>query len=48
MLARGSSTDEIRQAHRDAGGRSLLEEGLRLAEAEMTSLEEVGRVALFD
>ncbi len=48
LLSHGKSMEEIRAAQRRAGGRSLLEEGLRLAENEMTSLEEVGRVALFE
>ncbi|MEZ6090882.1 MAG: GspE/PulE family protein [Pirellulaceae bacterium] len=38
----------IRRWREENGCSSLLDEGLRLAEAGETSLEEVGRVALFD
>jgi type II secretory ATPase GspE/PulE/Tfp pilus assembly ATPase PilB-like protein len=45
MINDGASLDELRNAHT---GHSLLSEGLRLAASGMTSLEEVGRVALTD
>jgi type IV pilus assembly protein PilB len=48
LLGQGEGADGVRRAHRRAGGQSLLDEGIRLAEGELTSLEEVGRVALFD
>ncbi len=38
----------IRQWYRAQGGRTLLEQGIRLAEAERTSLDEVMRVAFFE
>ena len=45
LIAGDAGIDEIRTCHRAAGGRSLLDEGIRLAEEEMTSLDEVMRVA---
>jgi type IV pilus assembly protein PilB len=43
-----SNVDAIRKAHVQRGGRVLLDEGIRLAEAGKTDLDEVIRVALFD
>jgi type IV pilus assembly protein PilB len=43
-----ASVDEIRDAYRASGGRTLLEQGIILAEQEKTSLEEVMRVAYFE
>ncbi len=48
LVLETSSVDEIRQLHRQQGGNSLCEEGLKLAEAGVTSLEEVGRVAVIE
>jgi type IV pilus assembly protein PilB len=48
LISRGAGTDEIRDAYRRAGGKTLLEQGIRLAEKEQTSLEEVMRVAYFE
>jgi type IV pilus assembly protein PilB len=45
MINDGASLDELRLVHT---GPTLLSEGLRLAAASVTSLEEVGRVALTD
>lgn len=45
LINDGASLDELRFAH---SGSTLLTEGLRLAAASVTSLEEVGRVALTD
>ena len=47
-IASRANTDEIRDCYRRAGGRTLLEQGIRLAEKEQTSLEEVMRVAYFE
>jgi type II secretory ATPase GspE/PulE/Tfp pilus assembly ATPase PilB-like protein len=47
-IARGSGSDEIRDCYRRAGGKTLLEQGIRLAEKEQTSLDEVMRVAYFE
>jgi type IV pilus assembly protein PilB len=47
-IAAGASTDEIRDCYRRAGGKTLLEQGIRLAEKELTSLDEVMRVAYFE
>jgi type IV pilus assembly protein PilB len=48
LIARHASTDDIRDCYRRAGGKTLLEQGIRLAEKEQTSLEEVMRVAYFE
>jgi type IV pilus assembly protein PilB len=48
LISKASGTDEIRDCYRRAGGRTLLEQGIRLAEKELTSLEEVMRVAYFE
>jgi type IV pilus assembly protein PilB len=48
LISKNSGTDEIRDCYRRAGGRTLLEQGIRLAEKEQTSLEEVMRVAYFE
>ena len=39
---------EIRDCYRRNGGKTLLEQGIRLADKEQTSLEEVMRVAYFE
>jgi type IV pilus assembly protein PilB len=48
LIAKGGGTDEIRDCYRGAGGKTLLEQGIRLAEKEQTSLEEIMRVAYFE
>jgi type IV pilus assembly protein PilB len=48
LIGRGSGTDEIRDCYRRAGGKTLLDQGIRLAEKEQTSLDEVMRVAYFE
>jgi type II secretory ATPase GspE/PulE/Tfp pilus assembly ATPase PilB-like protein len=48
LVARNSGSDEIRDCYRRAGGKTLLEQGIRLAEKEQTSLDEVMRVAYFE
>jgi type II secretory ATPase GspE/PulE/Tfp pilus assembly ATPase PilB-like protein len=48
LIASKSNTDDIRDCYRRAGGKTLLEQGIRLAEKEQTSLEEVMRVAYFE
>ncbi len=47
-IARGSGSDEIRDCYRRSGGKTLLDQGIRLAEREQTSLDEVMRVAYFE
>jgi len=47
-IATGATVDEIRDCYRRGGGSTLLEQGIRLAEKEQTSLEEVIRVAYFE
>jgi type IV pilus assembly protein PilB len=48
LIAARANTDEVRDCYRRAGGKTLLEQGVRLAEKEQTSLEEVMRVAYFE
>jgi type II secretory ATPase GspE/PulE/Tfp pilus assembly ATPase PilB-like protein len=48
LISKNAGTDEVRDCYRRAGGRTLLEQGIRLAEKEQTSLEEVMRVAYFE
>jgi len=48
LIARDSPVDVIRKWLVDHGHETLLQGGLRLAEAEETSLEEVARVAFFE
>ncbi len=48
LIALNDNIDAIRECHRKAGGRLLLEEGIRAAEEEKTSLGEVMRVAYFE
>ncbi len=48
LINREAGLEEIRRCHAEHGGTFLLQEGIRLAEKGMTSLEEVARVALFD
>ena len=48
LIVRSPNIDTIRMCHRDQGGTSLLDEGIRLAEEGVTSIEEVIRVACFD
>jgi type II secretory ATPase GspE/PulE/Tfp pilus assembly ATPase PilB-like protein len=48
LIARDAPADELRKWLAQHGYHSLLEGGLRLAESEETSLEEVARVAFFE
>jgi type IV pilus assembly protein PilB len=48
LIIQTAAVDRIRDWHRSQGGKNLLEQGLRIAEAGTTSLEEVMRVAMFD
>ena len=48
LIAEGASPDAIRAWYRSQGGRTLFEEGVRLAEQEVTSLDEVMRVAFME
>jgi type IV pilus assembly protein PilB len=47
-IAAGAGTDDIRDCYQRGGGKTLLEQGIRLAEKELTSLDEVMRVAYFE
>ncbi len=44
IIARGGDVGQLRESHQQQGGSLLLEEGIRLAEAGRTSLDEVLRV----
>lgn len=44
IVAAGGNVDQLRGAHQQQGGTLLLDEGIRLAEAGRTSLDEVLRV----
>lgn len=48
IISHDPNVDAIRQWHRKQGRHTLLDEGIRLAEAEKTTLDEVMRVALFE
>jgi type IV pilus assembly protein PilB len=48
LIASGAAIDAIRRWHKNQGGRSLFEQGIELAEKELTSLDEVIRVAYFE
>ncbi|WP_153556071.1 GspE/PulE family protein [Roseimaritima sediminicola] len=48
MIGRRAELDELRACHLDQGGTLLMDEGLRMAEAGRTSLEEIMRVAHFE
>lgn len=48
MIVGNASVDAIRRHHIESGGRTLLDDGIRLAEEGLTSLEEVARVAFVD
>ncbi len=45
MISTGANIEAIRRWFRANGGSTLLEEGLRMAEQELTSLDEVMRIA---
>jgi type IV pilus assembly protein PilB len=45
LIMSNAGQDELRTVLVQQGGKTLLEEGMRLAEAELTSLDEVTRVA---
>ena len=48
IITHDSSAGAIRRWHREHGGKTLLDGGIRLAEQGVTSLEEVARVAFVD
>ena len=48
MIVNESSVDQIRDWYRSQGGRTLFDEGIRLAEREMTNLDEVMRATFFE
>jgi type II secretory ATPase GspE/PulE/Tfp pilus assembly ATPase PilB-like protein len=48
LIVKSHDAQTIRNWQRAQGGRSLLDEGIRLAESGRTSLDEVVRVAFFE
>lgn len=48
LVAHGATLEAIRRWHHDSGGQTLLDEGIRLAEAGSTDLDEVVRTAFVD
>ncbi|GAB5441609.1 MAG: hypothetical protein Fues2KO_19580 [Fuerstiella sp.] len=48
LITHDADLERLRSLHRDSGGSSLLQEGLRMAEAGHTSLEEIARVSFFE
>ncbi len=48
LIVRDASLDQVREWYRSQGGQTLFEHGIRLAEKEQTSLDEVMRVAFFE
>ncbi|MCM2373599.1 GspE/PulE family protein [Aporhodopirellula aestuarii] len=48
IISRDANAESIRRWHREHGGQTLLDHGLRLAESGSTSLDEVARVAFVD
>jgi type IV pilus assembly protein PilB len=48
LIANGANLESIRKWFREHGGRSLLDEAMRMAEKEATSLDEVMRVAFVE
>jgi len=48
MISANANVEEIRRWFRINGGRSLLDEGLRMAEQELTSMDEVMRIAFVE
>ena len=48
LISGQADVEELRRCRRAQGGRTLLEEGIHLAEAEKTSLDEIVKVACFE
>lgn len=48
LVVTEASLEQVRDCYREQGGKSLLESGLELAERELTSLDEVARVAFVE
>ncbi|MGH7202627.1 MAG: GspE/PulE family protein, partial [Planctomycetaceae bacterium] len=48
LVAAAPDLEQIRRFHREQSGALLLDEGVRLAEAGRTSLEEIVRAAFFE
>ena len=48
LIVRETNLESVRRWFRQTGGKTLLESGVELAEREVTSLEEISRIALFD
>jgi type II secretory ATPase GspE/PulE/Tfp pilus assembly ATPase PilB-like protein len=48
LMTGDADLESIRRWFKQRGGNTLLEEGMRLAEREVTSLDEVMRIAFFE
>jgi type II secretory ATPase GspE/PulE/Tfp pilus assembly ATPase PilB-like protein len=48
LITADAQLESIRRWFKEQGGTSLLDEGLRLAERELTSLDEIMRIAFFE
>ena len=48
LIVHDSNIESVRKWFTDGGGKTLMASGCELAEKEMTSLEEVARIAMFD
>ena len=48
IIGQNSCLESIRHWHKQHGGRTLLDEGIRLAEAGLTDLDEVVRTGFFE
>lgn len=48
LISNGASVDAVRGCHRSSGGETLLQAGIRLAETNRTSLDEIIGTAFFE
>ena len=48
IIGQNSCLETLRRRHKERGGRTLLDEGIRLAEAGLTDLDEVIRTGFFE
>lgn len=48
LITRDPDLERLRAMHLEQGGSTLLDEGIRIAEAGLTSLEEIARVSFFE
>ena len=48
LISEGASLDKLRLHHKSKGGTNLVDQGIRMCEREIVSLEEIARVTLFE